>query len=519
MKKSVDLRKRGGLFGSRGSVLVMAAVFALVIIGMAALAIDIGMTAASKAQQENLSVAALACQGGLANKNLAETTRFRKFSSAYNLAKRYALLNKVMGVPVTLSDNDIEIGKWDTDLKTFNPYSTASANACRVTIPRATTLRIFSKAILPNYSSRISSKAVATYGASGKPLNLQIAQDITYSFNSIVKLNGAANTGDQSLITCVKNRRGAGSKVGLTTFDLKVEPYTTSNQSTTPMTFILDTANSLPMVDPNANNGAGATLINTKLADLRTPTCNTQVFGDPKCTNTQAGIVSATSALDTLFPGMTSAQILAQTALNAADYAIYVSTDGDPNQIMTSLIPTVTTKNSNPYHDQATYNSTEPTVIANYVIAEKAAKRWPSDAPVPTGAPTWFADSQNNISQTYIDNFYTYWGNYWKTYCGVPTVNLSTGNNTAKSDAYDSIAQACAAKAAASACSKGYKIYASYYVGSQNPSMLNVKSLTCNANLTNTSESNFFFAPTSASDLQKKAEQICLDATTLVYQK
>lgn len=522
MKKPVDLRKKSGLFGSRGSVLVVAAVFILVIIGMAALAIDIGVNTASKAQQENVSAAAvLACQSGLSTMNLTENTKFKKFSSAYKKAIEYARYNKVMGTSANLTYNDndnvsnILIGKWygsGTSSK-FSPFNNAltnytTPNACKVIVPRATARSIFSRAIFRNYSSRITSRAVATFGAStAKPINLEIVQDITYSFNAQVKLNGPANQADDALAKCIQDKRATGSKFGLTTFDLGVAAP--SATATTASIKSLTTTDATPVTatmvssatgygDPAPASGSG---MKQMLAAMRTVTCNTTVNNDPKCTNTQAGIVAATSVIDkSLFPGMTTdAQIKTETDKGLQDYALFISTDGVANQVLTS--PKTSTSSS---------DYTNAKIVA-YVAAEKTAGRWPNDAPTPTGAPTW-----SSTAQTFTDNFYDYWTKYWSAYCSGTAITAAT----VSSAQHDSVAQACAVKAAKAACDKGYKIYASYYSGSQDPNAVQVKQYTCgNHTTTDSTETKYFFKPTSPTDLTTKAGLICLNTPTLVEQR
>lgn len=299
MKTPFGLRNRGGLFGSRGSVVVIAAVFILVVIAMAGLAIDIGMKAASKSQMENVAAsAALACESGL---SVAPNTAYadnaanqpNRYPTAYQRAKDYAALNKVMGKTITLSNSDILIGKWDAALNRFKPYSTP--NACQVTMPRTTVQRIFSKAILRNYSTRVTSKAIAQYGVSSgsKSWNMTIVQDNSASMDATDMAN--AEAADKSVYNCIKDNAGTGSQVGFIKYGGTSAPTSTSMRTPTGSDAVY-----------NAINALGY--------------CNSCMG-----TNTDAAIDAATAMLDAL---VTSRPTACTSGLGCA---MTIVTDGEPN--------------------------------------------------------------------------------------------------------------------------------------------------------------------------------------------
>lgn len=489
MKKPANLRKRCVLFGSRGSILVIVALLMPVIIGFAALAIDVGMMYAGKAQQENaVAAASLACQSGISEMQSTPTKPFTQ-------AILYAQKNNVMGVPLSLTTqqmsqmsatSDIQLGKWynGTFTRSLNSCASNSCNSCQITAT-VTASSFFGK-ILGSNSYTKKSVAIAMYGASTKPVNMVLTQDITQSFNSEVHPApnlGIANKANQILATCVKDRRATGSTIGLTMF------------SSTATTKLLPTA---AMVD--AVTGANAIVAAISAMDYDRCLVNGRLVA---CTNTQAGIVKATASLDNLLKNMTATEKAAALALK--DYALTVTTDGAPNLEITIIPPTPTSTAQNNDH------------IA-YKAAQIALGNWPDDSTAATPSPPTYPVGKKGDPPTsrQIDTFNhdwsTYWSDYWSHYCSSP--------------------QACAVKAAKAACNKGYKIYVVYYEGNGGASALDAKALSnnpdpankCNPVLTGQTQSSaaetpFFFKAPAPDDLTSKAANICLDAPTLVYQK
>ena len=538
MNRSANPQNQPNFFDARGSVIPFVAVLMPVLLGMVALAVDVGYNRANKAQMENTTAAAaLACQS-----YLSSTPDDVTIADAKAKAKLYAgnNYNRVMGIgSITLADSDIQVGYWyegsATGSGSFTPKTVAQAtanpsepiNACKVSAPAAasgsTVPTFFSRIWGINQTSVLDTYAVAVYGVSTKPINLYFTQDVTQSFSSVsadpdgsgTATGGAANVADQALAKCVQDRKASGSKVGLTTYDLFVNDPS-PDPTTASIKLLVDGTGTATMVDgvtgAGSVTGASSTTpggIQNALAYMTPQTCATTVNGVLNCTNTQSGIVASISQLDKLFgSATTTAQIKAITDVDSMDYALFVSTDGDANQILTTLKPS----------GSGTAGSWTATVadIQTEVNAEIAAGTWPADAGSPTTTPTY----TGNGSQSNIDVFYDYWANFWKGYCGVSTVTSTGTPPTFAAAQHNFIAQACAEKAAKSACDKGYKIYASYYVGSvATTNATNAKRYTCD-NLTagDDLETPFFFKPTSAADLLNKAESICKDATSLVDQ-
>ena len=192
---------------------------------------------------------------------------------------------------------------------------------------------------------------------------------------------------------------------------------------------------------------------------------------------------------------------------------MFVSTDGDANQILTTLQPTGSGTSG------SATNTVALTAITSEIDTAIADGRWPADAGSPTTTPTYTGQG-TAANPTNVDKFYDYWADFWRGYCGVSTVTSTGTPPTFAAPEHDFIAQACAEKAAKSACDRGYTVYASYYTGSlttTNPN--NAKRYTCDS-LTSldATETNFFFQPTSAEDLLNHVGDVCKDATTLVDQ-
>jgi len=459
MKKSVDLRKRGGLFGSRGSVLVYTALLMPVFIGMLALAIDIGYQAASKAEVENVAAAAaLACESGLSNAQPSATTTYGKYSTAYKQAKIYASSNKVMGATITLSNSDILIGKWNHTTKTVDTdtASMLSPDACQVIIPRKLVKSIFYKALpgFANYSTKVSSKAVAQYGVTSatKSWNMAIIQDITLSMSAADIAN--SQTADLAILSCLQNKAGTGSQVGYVSFP--------NNASTT-----------IPMADPDSS-----TAVDTAIDGMKR--CGTS--GAPACagTNTEGAIRAGISMLKPVDASgkCTSSLGCAMTIITDGEPTARNSEDSNGN----NLYPLPT--------KPATSAANTLAALQSFRIAQIAAGTWPEDTPVPTTIPVW-----SNTSSTWTTNWNNYWTTYWDNYCATP--------------------QACAVKAATLACSKGYTIYAIYFNSNGNAgSQANVKAIADACG----SKGKFFASPDSTT-LSSGAAGVCATIPPrLVYQ-
>ncbi len=268
---------------ARGGVAVTFAVVLPVLIGLTALAVDVGYLFASKAQLENASAAAaLACESGMAT----------DAATAVSRAKLYGQNNSVMGVPVIIQNADVQFGNWNVATRIFTPQSgTVQPDACRVTANVAAPT--FFASIFGVASVNETARAVATFGTASKSWNLVIVQDVTASFKNQVSHAIAA---DQALLGCVKTHTGTGTHVGLTEF----------------------TGVSKTMVAPQDMTSTGYNTISTAINGIKA--CDSR--GAPPCsgTNTEAAIVGGMQQLDTM------------TCTTGQGCAMIVVTDGEPNE-------------------------------------------------------------------------------------------------------------------------------------------------------------------------------------------
>ncbi len=121
----------------RGAVVVQVAVMSTVLLGMAAMAIDIGAMYAAKTElQAAADAAALAAAGELLESGAADP-----LSWARDIAKEYALRNPVAHVYAGIADSDVEFGKAIYDSETgrysFQPGG-EPVDAVRVRVARTT---------------------------------------------------------------------------------------------------------------------------------------------------------------------------------------------------------------------------------------------------------------------------------------------------------------------------------------------------------------------------------------------
>jgi Flp pilus assembly protein TadG len=107
----------------RGAIVVLAAIFLVVMVGMIAFALDVGYIALVRSQLQ--AAADSAALAAAASTNLAR-------ADMETIAKRYAADNLAAARPVQLRSADIEYGYWDTNTRRFAP-SASVGNAVRVT--------------------------------------------------------------------------------------------------------------------------------------------------------------------------------------------------------------------------------------------------------------------------------------------------------------------------------------------------------------------------------------------------
>ena len=123
------MRFRQRLWPEEGTVVVLAAVLIIVVMGFAALAIDVGMITTARAELQNVADA-----GALAGvSQLLEAD----YDGAVAQASAFGSQNTCVGQPVALGTGDIELGNYDLDSGTFTTVPGGGGNAIRVTARRS----------------------------------------------------------------------------------------------------------------------------------------------------------------------------------------------------------------------------------------------------------------------------------------------------------------------------------------------------------------------------------------------
>jgi hypothetical protein len=151
-----------------GAVLVLAALFLVLMVGLVAFGIDLGYITLTRTQ----------LQAAADSSAMAATSRLGWDSVEVRaLAKQYAEHHKAAGQTVTLADNDIEFGVWDPATRTFLSTGT-TGNAIRVTARNANVPTFFAR-ILGMNSFATSATAIAM----ANPRDICFVVDLSGSMN------------------------------------------------------------------------------------------------------------------------------------------------------------------------------------------------------------------------------------------------------------------------------------------------------------------------------------------------
>lgn len=197
----------------RSAVLVYVIVLLPALVGLAALAVDIGYLYRTQAQLQNAAdSAALAAASGLRDGPQAARAR----------ATDYAARNEAAGTPVALIEEDIELGRWDAQTRVFTPLASPDdvfADACRVTArrleARGTAVPLTFGGLLGRPQSDVTAKAVAQFGTA-QSWDVIIVQDVSGSFNDNLP---AAHAALRAFVECVAEHSGPQTRIGIVAFD------------------------------------------------------------------------------------------------------------------------------------------------------------------------------------------------------------------------------------------------------------------------------------------------------------
>jgi hypothetical protein len=193
-------------------VAVMVVVSMVMIVGFAALTIDVGYLYNVRGDlQRAVDSAALA--GASALVEGADEARTR--------ALGYAAMNDANGDGVTLKSGDVQLGSWNANTRTFTPLSgeaQAFADSCRVTArlnsENGNAVPLFFAGIFGRDTTDVSAYATAQFGTA-QTWDVMIVQDNSGSFTDALDL---AKDADRALVQCLKDHTDNDSQVGFVTY-------------------------------------------------------------------------------------------------------------------------------------------------------------------------------------------------------------------------------------------------------------------------------------------------------------
>ena len=145
-----------------GAVSVFAAICMVVLLGCAALALDIAhMVSVKRALIKAAEAGALSGARALWPQNLTNAVgRLPNCTNAETWARTTATKNRVDGTNLAVGEVTVEVGRWDYSTKQFTPGNTANANGVRVTTFRANVRMMFAPIFGVN-SKNMSGAAIA----------------------------------------------------------------------------------------------------------------------------------------------------------------------------------------------------------------------------------------------------------------------------------------------------------------------------------------------------------------------
>jgi Flp pilus assembly protein TadG len=155
--------KKGFLANESGGVAVYMALSLVVLLGCAALALDIAhMVSVKRELTKAAEAGALAGARGLWPTILPSTSSSRSpdCAAAQTWALNAATSNQVDNTNLTPSDVTVEVGQWNYTTNQFTPGMSASANGVRVTTRKVRLPMIFGR-IIGQYYRNMSATAIA----------------------------------------------------------------------------------------------------------------------------------------------------------------------------------------------------------------------------------------------------------------------------------------------------------------------------------------------------------------------
>lgn len=212
------------LSSESGAVLIFTVIVLLVLLAMAALAIDLGVLYVAAQQAQNTAdAAALAGAGKLREGMDPDAAKQEAIVAAAN--------NTVLNDSVTLNSNDVKVGAWDAARKQVVDWDpTARGVAVQVTVRRAKNspngpVPTFFAKVLGRDHMDVSRTAIAGLFVNVRPRNpvsLMIVQDGSTSFQQAWS---KAVDADTELLKLINGVSITGDSAGMVTFNAKLPEW------------------------------------------------------------------------------------------------------------------------------------------------------------------------------------------------------------------------------------------------------------------------------------------------------
>ena len=219
-----DMQIFPGQFRSRrGNYAILTALVLVVLLGFAALAIDLSYIRLTRLQAQNAADAG-------AHAALLELRRTQDQDASRLRADQIVSLNVVAGEPAAIEPGaDVVFGGWDFDLRSFDPGADY-VNAVQVTVRRdaespAGAIPLMIGRVFDNDSAEARSTG-SSVGAL-RSRSLVVVQDITHSFAGEME---QAKTASIALLNLMKENSFPGDTTGMITFVGEAEEYSELGQ-------------------------------------------------------------------------------------------------------------------------------------------------------------------------------------------------------------------------------------------------------------------------------------------------
>ncbi len=169
-------RLRRFLKEERGAASIMVAVSLVVILGMGALAVDLGYVMSTRSEvQKAADASALAAASRLVqlyNDQGGDMTEAEMAAAAIAAANQWSQSNTASNSSLTVAANDVQLGVWNPSAKTFTLGGAANElNAVKITMRRDGTtngpISLFFGSVVGVSTVNVSAQAVSWFGSVG----------------------------------------------------------------------------------------------------------------------------------------------------------------------------------------------------------------------------------------------------------------------------------------------------------------------------------------------------------------